>query len=209
MGRGAGDPVSGGNHVVVRRETAPAQGQDQPWRSRSILKYVETTADKDATGRYMSRYLCGCGREVLAARSTVEGRNHKLSCGCLKVVASRRNASIARSRITAESWRKITIHGMTNTRFYWVWRGMRNRCENPNVKSYKDYGARGIRVCERWQQFELFMADMYPAYCAHLGANVNTTIERIDVDGDYEPSNCTWVTRAEQARNRRPARRST
>lgn len=76
---------------------------------------------------------------------------------------------------------------------------MRKRCENPNCKSYADYGGRGIAVCERWQSFDNFLADM--------GVRPDgMSLDRIDSDGNYEPSNCRWATRIEQSHNSRASK---
>lgn len=85
---------------------------------------------------------------------------------------------------------------MSHSRAYTSWRGMIDRCTNPNMASWKDYGGRGITVCERWRTFEHFYADMGDP-------PGGMTLDRIDVDGNYEPSNCRWATTAVQSRNRR------
>lgn len=89
---------------------------------------------------------------------------------------------------------------MSQTRIYNIWRGMLYRTTDPKSVSYPHYGGRGIKVCERWKSIDGFLADMGPTYADGL------TLERIDVDGDYEPSNCRWATVAEQARNKRNTR---
>ena len=85
-------------------------------------------------------------------------------------------------------------HGQSNSPLHKVWTSMRERCSNPASKSFKHYGARGIKVCERWNNFELFLSDMGPRPPNH-------SIERDDNDKDYEPSNCYWATQSEQMNN--------
>lgn len=80
------------------------------------------------------------------------------------------------------------------------WRSMRERCRNPKAKQFSDYGGRGVTVCERWNSFEKFASDVGPR-------PPGKTLDRINVNGNYEPSNCRWATHIEQQRNRRNNRR--
>lgn len=104
--------------------------------------------------------------------------NHTKSCGCFKKKGSQ------------------YAHGMCKTKVYAVWACMKHRCSNPNAQGYKNYGGRGIRVCDRWQKFENFIEDMGfpPEGCS---------IDRIDNNGNYEPSNCRWATQKQQSSNHR------
>jgi hypothetical protein len=93
--------------------------------------------------------------------------------------------------------RFISWHGKSDTRTYKSWEHMKGRCLNPRDKSYKDYGGRGILVCDDWLKFENFWRDMGERPSG-------TTLERHNVNGNYEPSNCCWGTLSQQALNRRP-----
>ena len=88
-------------------------------------------------------------------------------------------------------------HGMWGTRIYRIWGGMRTRCINPNSPDYKNYGGRGIKVCDRWRDFKNFYEDMKDGY------KDNLTIDRINNNGNYELLNCKWRTVKQQSRNTR------
>lgn len=133
-------------------------------------------------GRWECR--CDCGNVRIVDGRTLRAGTSR-SCGCLG-----REETVARE----------TVHGMTDHPLHKVWRGMIRRCENRNEKAYPNYGGRGIRVCHRWRSdFRNFYADMA------LGYRPGLTIERVDNDADYEHSNCKWVPRCEQSKNRRPS----
>lgn len=88
-------------------------------------------------------------------------------------------------------------HGMRHTRLYNIWRSMRQRCSNPNCINYHNYGGKGIKVCDEWNKFEIFYE-----WAMANGYTEELTIDRIDVNGNYEPSNCKWSSYKEQANNK-------
>lgn len=94
---------------------------------------------------------------------------------------------------------------MRNTRFYAIWCGIKTRCLNSTNKDYKNYGGRGITVCKEWLDFQNFYDDMFPDYCEHAYwfGEKQTTIDRIDNDGNYEFENCRWNTLGKQQSNKR------
>lgn len=93
--------------------------------------------------------------------------------------------------------RKAT-HGETKTRLYQTWRDMRARCSKPYVKSYKDYGGKGISVCEEWEN----SYESFRDWALSTGYDDTLTIERIDVNKNYEPSNCRWIPIGDQWKTR-------
>jgi len=125
---------------------------------------------------------CECGNFKDVLYTDVRS-GHSKSCGCY-------SSQLAKNR--------MTTHGHSNTRLYSIWKDMRRRCNNPKRNNYHDYGGRGIRVCEEWNKFTNFYNwSMSNGYEDHL------TIERINVNGNYEPNNCEWIVRQKQNGNTR------
>lgn len=136
------------------------------------------------TGEMTWLCRCECGNIRIVRGSNLR-KGLTSSCGCMQKEAVRK-ANL--------------IHGLCDARIHRIWSAMKQRCYNPNATCYRNYGGRGIKVCDEWLHDFL----KFKSWAEAHGYNDTLTIDRINNDGNYEPSNCRWITRAEQNKNKRP-----
>ncbi len=143
-----------------------------------VLEFVPT---EDKYSYWKCR--CDCGN-IITVRNSHILSGHTNSCGCLQKQKLRE---------------RLTTHNLTDTRLYRIWHNMKQRCYNYNHNSYNSYGGRGIKICDTWiDDFQAFYE-----WAMSNGYKDNLSIDRIDNNGDYEPSNCRWTDKVIQSRNKR------
>lgn len=147
-------------------------------RNKRFGRLLVIELSDSINGRIAWKCLCDCGNEtVVKSTNLLVGKTR--SCGCLNT-------------------ERITKHGLSRTRVYHIWNGIKSRCLNPNNTRYADYGGRGIKICDRWLDFNKFYEDVSPSYIDGY------SIDRYpNINGDYEPTNFRWATNKEQSRNQR------
>lgn len=168
--------------------------RDTKWIGRRFgrLTVQEILPMKELGGKTFWRCKCDCGNIIeKSANHILTG--HVVSCGCA----------------FRERFHKLTFdENGKQRRIHVVWVSMRSRCNDYHNKNYKNYGGRGIKVCEEWNSFPAFYAWAFENGYDENAPFGKCTLDRIDNDGNYEPSNCRWVPLSEQARNKRKGNRS-
>lgn len=165
----------------LKYENSINQAEDLTGQKFGRLTVVKR-AENSKSNKTRWECICDCGNELITVGAQLKNGRTK-SCGCLqKELLSKR----------------VRTHGMTNERLYGIWCGIKQRCFNPNIDAYKNYGGRGITMCDEW--FNDF--SKFQKWALKNRYSDDLTIERKDVNGNYEPSNCCWTTRKMQSRNR-------
>lgn len=155
----------------------------------TILEVVGQTKNYEK----LVRCKCDCGNEKVVRLALLKN-GHTKSCGCFNSEKSSRHMK----RLHDKGMVPHVVHGKSETALYRVWASMKARCLNPDEPAYPNYGGRGITVCEEWRDsFTAFYDWAIKDYRKGL------TLDRMNVNGGYSPDNCRWVTRKEQARNKR------
>lgn len=147
------------------------------------LVVAEETSERTSNGAVKYLCRCDCGNTKVVTGTSLRYGKTK-SCGCLAAESTSERAR---------------THGLSKTRLYKIWAGMRDRCYNPSRREYKGYGDRGITVCDDWNEDYMTFHDWSMAN----GYSDTLTLDRIDNDGPYSPDNCKWTTRKAQSDNTR------
>lgn len=162
----------------------------------TVIKRGEEYTDSNGSHRFKYLCLCDCGNYITVRPCHLKSGATR-SCGCLHKESAAKQG-IANTRHGGN--RRNAPY--EEKRLYAIWSGMRQRCENPNCTKYPNWGGRGIAVCDEWHDFAKFQD-----WAVSNGYDKELSIDRIDVNGNYQPDNCRWVTSVVQMNNQRANRR--
>lgn len=158
----------------------------QKYGKLEVIDYSRTHTTPSGHKKALWLCRCDCGNKVEVGTSNLKKKSGTVSCGCEKL------------RQIRETGLKNKKHEQSNSPEYVSWYGMKTRCYNTNTKYYKDYGGRGIKVCDEWK-------NNFTKFFEYIGKRptLQHSLDRIDVNGNYEPGNVRWATKKEQVNNRR------
>jgi len=155
----------------------------QTIKNFKVIEFVGHKRDKNGVSQRLWKCECICGKIVVLTRKELT-RSAIKSCGCLT------------SKYISDASK---THGFSKTRLYHEWLNIKDRCANPKSSAYKYYGGRGIAICDEWSNDFL----KFREWALSHGYTDTLSIERVNVNGNYEPDNCCWIPRSEQCKNTR------
>jgi hypothetical protein len=167
--------------VTERQGEFMGKALDLAGQRYGMLSVISKTEKRNAAGNIIWKCRCDCGNEVEVCTLHLKD-GHTQSCGCLG----------HKKRLEAN-----TKHRLYHERIYKIWQGMKSRCQSKGTPNYQHYGAKGVTVCDAWQDFIPFYE-----WAMANGYSDDLSIDRINVYGNYEPSNCRWADRETQDNNR-------